>query len=301
MEKLRAGMNAFDELGSLPGLRRLFEVVWRMFGVNPALVSIDGQQVVIFHQEDRTQPFCQALNRSERGRALCMMCDRTRFLEARRDGQALRYRCHAGLREFIIPVIRHGQTIALLQCGQVHDVAPSTAEWRQAQKSLKEAGIPMGDLGHLFRNNRVLTPDRQDDLLDMLALIAARLTHADEWRLPAAPGQVQAAFGRAITYIEAHLSERLTVSSIAQNANLSTRSLMRLFRKQIGSSVVDFILQRRVERARQLLKENRMTCAEVAFACGFGSVQHFNRIFRRLEKMSPSEWRTNLPSGGRRG
>ena len=283
--------NAFDELIALPGLRRLFDLVWRTFGVNPALVSMDGQRAVIFDKEARAQPFCRALNALPGGKELCAMCDQSKFLEARRDGQALRYRCHAGLREFVIPVIRGGQTVALLQCGQVHDRAPSAAEWKEARKSLVSAGIRAPVLRSLFQRNRVLTPARQDDLLELLALVAARLDPSDERQLETAPGQTQAALGRAMTHIETHLAERLTVEAIAQTANLSTRSLMRLFRKQVGTSVVDFILRRRVARARRLLQQEGRTCAEIAFECGFGSVQHFNRIFRRLEKASPTEWR----------
>ena len=104
---------------------------WRF----PAFVSLDGQRVVIFDHVARAQPFCRALNALPGGTALCGMCDQSKFLAARRDGQALRYRCHAGLREFVIPVIRDGQTIALLQCGQVHDRAPSAAVDRACLKS----------------------------------------------------------------------------------------------------------------------------------------------------------------------
>lgn len=284
-------MNAFDQLINLPGLRRLFDLPWRLFGVNPALVSMDGQQVAIFDREARAQPFCNALNSITRGRELCAMCDQGKFLEARRDGQTLRYRCHAGLREFVIPVIRDGQTIALLQCGQVHDRAPSAAEWREARKSLVSADIRSPVLRSLYQHNRVLTPEQQDDLLDLLALIADRLAHSDQRELRTSPGQSQAALGRAMTYVETHLGEPLSVGAIARAANLSTRTLMRLFRKEVGSSVVDFILRRRVARARQLLRQEGRTCAEIAFECGFGSTQHFNRIFRRLEQTSPSEWR----------
>lgn len=288
-------MNAFDQLAATPGLPRLFELTWRLFGINPALVSMDGKRFVIFDKEARAQPFCRTLNGSAPGRALCTMCDQGRFLEARRGRQTLRYRCHAGLREFIIPVIRHGETVALLQCGQVHDRAPAAAEWREASRSLRSAGISAPELRPLFERNRVLAPERQDDLLDLMALIAARLARAHEQELPAAPGQVQAALGRAVTYIDTRLDERLAVADIARAANLSLRSLMRLFRRETGTTVVGFILQRRVARARQMLAQPGRTCAEVAFACGFGSVQHFNRIFRRFENMSPSEWRQQRP------
>src|SRR5437667_4803144 len=75
----------------------------------------------------------------------------------------------------------------------------------------------------LFQRNRVLTPARQDDLLELLELIAARLAHSDERELRTSPGQTQAALGRAMTYIETHLSERLRVEAIAGLSRTSIR------------------------------------------------------------------------------
>ncbi len=284
-------MNAFDQLTVMPGLRNVFDLAWRLFGVNLALVSPDGQRVVIFETEQRSQPFCLALEQRVAGRTLCAMCDQNRFLEARRGAQAVRYRCHAGLTEFIVPVVRDGETIALLQCGQVHDRPPTKAEWRNAQRDLVGAGIDSPPLRKLFQQNRVLTPEQQADLLNLLELIANRLAHADEHRLRVEPGRMQAQLGRAITFIEVHLAERFTLAAIARAANVSSRSLMRLFNREIGASAVEFIQRRRISRARDLLKRTDHTCLEIAFECGFGSVQHFNRVFRRLEDMSPRQWR----------
>jgi AraC-like DNA-binding protein/ligand-binding sensor protein len=287
-------MNAFDQLAAMPGLRSLLDIGWRIFGVNPALVSPDGQRAVVFEAETRSQPFCAALQRDPTGRALCAMCDQSRFLEARRHALALRYRCHAGLREFIVPVIRNGEMVALLQCGQVHDRRPSATEWRAAREELVNAGIRSGPLRTLFRQNRVLPPERQRDLLNLLELIANRLAHADEHRLAPEPGRTRMQLGRAVTFIEVHLGARLTLPMIAQAAGVSTRSLERLFRKEVGTSVVEFILRRRIARACDRLRQTDRTCAEIAFETGFGSVQHFNRIFRRHQQTSPGRWRQQV-------
>lgn len=284
-------MNAFDQLAATPGFRSLSDLAWRLFGVNIALVSPDGQRIIIFDLEKRTQPFCSALEKCGPGSVLCAMCDQSRFLEARRDVKMLRYRCHAGLTEFIVPVVRNGETIGLLQCGQVHDRRPTQAEWRVARRDLVQAGIDSRPLRQPFWKNRVLTPDCQRDLLVLLELIAQRLAHSDEQPLGAEPGRLQMQLGRAVTFIEVHLAERLSLPMIARAANISTRGLTRLFKKEIGSSVVQFILRRRAARACELLARTDHTCAEIAFEAGFGSVQHFNRIFRRLEEVSPRHWR----------
>lgn len=87
-----------------------------------------------YDQNVRQAPFCQALHKNYRGSRLCWACDRRFFLEALKVRRPLRYRCHAGLTEFIVPVIRQGQVIALLQCGQVLDKKPSELECRKAKQ-----------------------------------------------------------------------------------------------------------------------------------------------------------------------
>ncbi len=286
-------MDPFDQLLALPDLRKYFDLAWRLFGVNPALVSPDGERSVIFEAGGRAQPFCGSLNTTEAGRNLCAMCDRSRFLEARRDGQALRYRCHAGLTEFVIPVIRQSEIIALIQCGQVHHRVPTDRDWDAARKSLIGAGIKPVGMGSLFKANRVLGIERQDDLLEFLDLIAGRIVGSSVLSA-VSTGQTKVILGRAITYIETNLEETLTVRTVSANAGYSPRSLMRLFRSELGVSVITFIHRRRIAKAKTLLTNTGMTCAEIAFACGFGSVQQFNRVFRSLQETTPTSWRQSL-------
>jgi AraC-like DNA-binding protein len=284
-------MDKFDELAAWPGLSRLFALAWKTFGVNPALVSLDGVRCVLFDRATREQPFCHKLMSIPAGQQLCAMCDRSKYLEARRDGEALRYRCHAGLREFIVPVIRDGEVIALVQCGQVHDREPTDEEWDIARASLNNAGIRDRAFRELFRRNRFMTPESQEDLLDLLDLIARRLAAADEVAARTSPRRTQLCLGKAMTYIESHLADPLTLAEVARASGLSERTLMRLFKREVKASVVEFIQRRRIARARRELQASDATCAEIAFASGFGSIQHFNRVFRHCEGESPMEWR----------
>jgi len=137
-------MDAFDQLASMPGLRELLDLGWRLFGVNPAPGVLRRSARVDFRTRAPLSTFLRGTRARSAGWTLCAMCDQGRFLEARRNALALRYRCHAGLTEFIVPVVRDGEIVALLQCGQVHDRRPSPAEWRAARRSSwRRALIPV--------------------------------------------------------------------------------------------------------------------------------------------------------------
>lgn len=96
---------------------------------------------------------------------------------------------------------------------------------------------------------------------------------------------------RAIAYIQEHLTEKLTVDSVAAHAGYSAGYFSHLFAEETGMSPYQFIVKCRVERAQQLLQTTRLTVQEVAFQTGFGSAANFCYTFRRLTGESPHEYR----------
>lgn len=96
---------------------------------------------------------------------------------------------------------------------------------------------------------------------------------------------------RAITYIQAHLNEKLTVEEIAFSAGYSASYFSHMFTVETGLSPYQFVIKSRVEEAQQLLKTTRMTVQEIAFQCGFNSAANFCYTFRRLCGLSPHQYR----------
>jgi transcriptional regulator GlxA family with amidase domain len=88
-----------------------------------------------------------------------------------------------------------------------------------------------------------------------------------------------------------HLDEALTLRTLAAKAHLSTRTLSRRFEAETGRGALQWITERRVERARALLEETPMSVTEIAFATGFGSLASFRRQFSRLTGVTPSGYR----------
>jgi AraC family transcriptional regulator len=97
---------------------------------------------------------------------------------------------------------------------------------------------------------------------------------------------------RVVAFIEANLDGDLSLFRIAEVAGLSPYHFARSFRADMGDTPHHYVLCRRIDRARQLLRETSMPLAEVALACGFASQPHLNAVFRRELGMTPGALRT---------
>lgn len=94
-----------------------------------------------------------------------------------------------------------------------------------------------------------------------------------------------------LAWAAAHLDEDLTLPVLAAKAHLSTRTLSRRFEAETGRGALQWVTERRVERARTLLEVTDLNVTEIAFAAGFGSLASFRRQFTRLTGTTPSAYR----------
>jgi len=107
-------------------------------------------------------------------------------------------------------------------------------------------------------------------------------------------GIAPAVLRRCIEFIEAHLERDLGLNELAGEAGLSASHFTRSFRKSTGKTPYQFLLHRRVERARALMRDHRASLTEVALASGFADQHHLARVFRRITSLTPSSYRRSL-------
>jgi AraC-like DNA-binding protein len=91
--------------------------------------------------------------------------------------------------------------------------------------------------------------------------------------------------------IERHLAKPLDLAALARSVRCDPAYLSRLFRKTYGVSPTEYLLRRRVERARHLLTRSARPIAEIAQELGFHDASHFARHFRHFAGVSPTQFR----------
>lgn len=95
----------------------------------------------------------------------------------------------------------------------------------------------------------------------------------------------------AMTYINNHYKDELTLDDVAQFAGFSRYYFSRSFKKQTGYSFKDYLCQKRVQVAMDLLIRTNRPMKDVAIDSGFGSVATFNRVFREQKGCTPTQYR----------
>lgn len=97
---------------------------------------------------------------------------------------------------------------------------------------------------------------------------------------------------RAIEFAESNLDRNVSLEEMAAAAEVSRFHLVRLFREFLGHSPAKYSRARRVERSKTLLRESRLSLAEISMQCGFYDQSHFTKTFSEYTGVTPLEFRS---------
>ncbi len=95
---------------------------------------------------------------------------------------------------------------------------------------------------------------------------------------------------KILSYIEDSICEPLTIAEICQRFSLSRSSLQILFKENLNQTPKKYISDLKLEKSRQMIRENRYTISEIALMLGFNSIHYFSRAFTQKYHMAPSEY-----------
>jgi AraC family transcriptional regulator len=98
---------------------------------------------------------------------------------------------------------------------------------------------------------------------------------------------------RVLDYIDTYLDQKIKLADLAQLLDISQFHFSHLFKQSMGISPHQYLLQQRVERAKQMLKQTDRSIVEIALECGFNSHSHLSKQFRQLIGITPSAYRAN--------
>ena len=99
---------------------------------------------------------------------------------------------------------------------------------------------------------------------------------------------------RAVAWVRDHIEDEITVGDLVSEAGMSTTNFYQQFTRAFGTSPKDYVLRCKIDRAQELLREERETITSIAFRLGFSSSQQFGAAFRRYVGVTPTQFRAGV-------
>lgn len=241
---------------------------------------------------DGANRFCMLMARTNAGCANCIKMQADLEQKAGMEPKSLH--CFAGLCDSAVPIRVGGELIAFLQTGQILLHQPNREEFSRTTRQLLAWGseVNLKALEEAYFQTKVFDPDQYDAMLRLLATFAEHLaTISNSIESEAAEPEPQVV-SRAKKYIRERFQERITLDEAAQAVNASTRHFCKVFKQATGITFTDYLARTRVEKAKHLLQNPHLRVSEIAFETGFESISQFNRSFKRITGMSPTQFRS---------
>jgi len=246
-------------------------------------------------------PFCALLAKSNKSCAACLEMQETL---AENPGASPRTAvCFAGFSETSIPLRFGHQLVGFLQTGQVFvEDGPTDDRFAKTARHLIDWGLrtDLTRMEEAWFHTRVLSRDQYEAMVRLVTIFSQHLSIVGNQILVQDRNAEPPAVVRAKQFIAQHQDEDLSLGQVAKAVNTSSFYFCKLFKKATGLNFTDYVSRVRIEKAKNMLLNPNARISEVAFAVGFQSLTHFNRVFRKVLGESPTEYRRRLPRGGTR-
>ena len=246
------------------------------------------------HRNKHQNEFCFLMAEQSRTCSACLEVQQKLSEDVSHDSKTVT--CFAGLSDTAVPVRLGDQLLGFLQTGQVLLKKPSRAQFARTTKQLLQWGLKM-DLNKLedaYFHTRLLTLEQYESMVRLLTIFGQHLSLVANQLTVQQDTSESPTISRAKQFIREHQSEELSLGQVAHAVNTSTFYFCKMFKKATGLNFTDYLSRLRIEQAKSLLLNPNSRVSEVAYAVGFQSLTHFNRVFKKIAGESPTEYRATL-------
>ncbi len=183
------------------------------------------------------------------------------------------------------------QSVAIEALGMNPDRLELLPEFRTRDRQIESVGMML--LAELQQEN-VGSSLYIESLANVLAVHLLRQYSTSKPRLSIYEGGLpERQLIQVLEYINAYLDQDIKLADLAALLDMSQFHFSHLFKQAIGIAPYQYLLQQRIERAKQLLKQSDRSIMEIALECGFNSHSHLSKQFRQFTGVTPKAYRVN--------
>lgn len=258
-------------------LKKIIRDLCTLTGLSMAIV--DTKYNFLYSKIKEDDAFCSKIQKSAEGSKRCSFCDREMIKRAAEEMRPVSHICHAGLCDSTVPIIKNGIVAGYIIIGRVR----RTSELDEATiLRLSQYGVSTEQLREGYKTVTYLTEEQLESFKNLLSHILFENAIDIEYN---------EFINRASDYIDKNLSGDLSVGRLCTELYVSKNFLYKSFHSFYGKTVSDYVNDRKIKKASELLTGTDASIYEIADAIGIDNYTYFSKFFKKKTGLSPSEYR----------
>jgi AraC-like DNA-binding protein/ligand-binding sensor protein len=248
------------------------------------------------HGNRNENPFCALIAERSSACAACVAMKTTLCDKAASESQT--ETCPYGLIETAVPLKGGSRLIGYLHTGQAMMGKVPSEQFEKVRKQLSRHwnSTELEELEAAYLKSRVVDSQQYRSIVVLLNIFAKQVeTLANQLVVTQAHAEPPV-ITRAKTFIKEHQHEELTLAGVSKALHMSPFYFCKVFKKWTGITFTNYLSRIRIETAKERLLNPHVRISEVAYEIGFQSLTHFNRVFRKIVGLSPTQYRIKLPA-----
>lgn len=254
-------------------------------------ISVFDDEFHLVTEYPETPPaFCALVRSCKQGLSGCKNCDQEAFQTVKKRRSTHIYTCHAGLTEAVAPIRLGDGILGYVILAHMLPKEHYEESLKNALQKTQALGFTEEQITPALKKIKTLNLEKINACVEILNAAAAylQINNLVKWNTENVASKID-------EYITMHLYERINSDCICKSLLISRTKLYQISTQCFGMSISQYILFKRIEKAKTLLKEKN-SVAFVAERTGFSDYNYFGKVFKKEVGVSPTDYKkTNTP------
>lgn len=261
-------------------LEKIIEDYTRISEISIVVLDNNFNIVASSYNANRSQ-FCMHIQSTQEGAEKCHCSDEMLLKRCAESKQPEIHICHAGLTDAAIPLIENYEIIGYILLGRIR---------RTESISLNNIDLNFKEKDKLISYFKELICYNDAELQSAINLAVAITTHILSQNI--IKKNYDPIINKALTYIEDNLDKDLSVNILCNELNISKNILYEHFKYTVKTTVGEYIIERRLLKARKLLSTTEKPVSVIAEECGINNYTYFIKVFKKRIGVTPHKYRS---------
>ncbi len=267
-------------------VREALQAFTNATGVNIALIqenfSTQGVTLLVTTEEGQSPVYCETLKAMEHAKACCIRCDCEILEQCRKSGKMEMHVCHAGLVDVAVPVLYGEKVLCYILLGQMKQ----TKDFSAVREHIADLGADVRQM-EIAYDKLPLYDEEKIGSVAHLAVMLAKYIMFENILVMGVSRNIE----KAVTYIDEHISETITIEQLSKAIGVSKSALYSDFHNIFDCTVQEYISEKRIEKSLEYLLYDDLSMEEIAQKVGFSGAAYYGAVFKKKKGMSPLKFK----------